>query len=226
MDISKLQKSIKVNGVNYNLTWRFDPYVASREDVYHKKNTLTVYTEIGTCRPLVDTRSEGVITNEQIEQVLTALEDAIKSIVNPISLDGLIKFQLDRDLHKQTYSGINEATNTLEELLEGLGYDVPKANRSKLRGNFELFIKNLEQFKLINKVDLTEEDIVDSIADEVTFAIGKLLKLGYDPYKVIEQVSLEINSRTGNIINGKFEKDLSVDARAKWVKADYTKCKI
>jgi len=51
------------------------------------------------------------------------------------------------------------------------------------------------------------------------------MKLGYEPECVLNEVAKEINSRVGSIIDGKFIKDKSPEARAKWYKADYEKCK-
>jgi len=36
----------------------------------------------------------------------------------------------------------------------------------------------------------------------------------------------EINSRVGTLVDGKFEKDLSDEAKANWYKADYALAKI
>ncbi len=140
------------------------------------------------------------------------------------ALDELIRFQTDKKLDEMRYDGINEATSSLEELLEGLGYDVPKHKRMSLKIAFELFIGELELDGTAKVVAITEHDIVDSIADSIVFDIGKLLKLGYNPYLVIEEVGKEINSRKGNIIDGKWVKDSKQD-KSTLYKANYENCK-
>lgn len=51
--------------------------------------------------------------------------------------------------------------------------------------------------------------------------------LGYDFAKCMQETIKEISSRTGkwNSELGKFEKDTSDEAKARWYKADYSKCK-
>jgi len=51
------------------------------------------------------------------------------------------------------------------------------------------------------------------------------MKLGYHPGMVLEEISKEINSRVGEMVEGKFTKDTSEEAKANWYKADFTKCK-
>ena len=52
--------------------------------------------------------------------------------------------------------------------------------------------------------------------------------LGYDFYKCMMETIQEINSRTGHYDEsiGKFVKDTSDEAKAKWYKADYNTCKL
>lgn len=53
-------------------------------------------------------------------------------------------------------------------------------------------------------------------------------RLGYDPYQCMLETIKEISSRTGtyNEAIGKWVKDKSPEAMAKWHKADYEGCKI
>jgi predicted HAD superfamily Cof-like phosphohydrolase len=134
------------------------------------------------------------------------------------------KFQSDRLLDKQEHNVINEATNIIEELLEIQGYSVPKEKRYQLKIEVENMFKSL-----INKLELKKENedgAVDGYADIVVFCVGAIMKLGYNPECVLDEVAKEINSRTGKIINGKFQKDTSPEAVAKWYKANYDKCKM
>ena len=72
----------------------------------------------------------------------------------------------------------------------------------------------------------TDEDKVDGYADIVVFCIGAIMKLGYNPKIILEEVGKEINSRAGQMLNGKFTKYKSQEAVAKWYKADFTKAKL
>ena len=139
------------------------------------------------------------------------------------AIDKLTKFQMDRGLHKQPYSPENEHANIVEELLESVGFDVPKQNRDKLIVEWGKFIDLLDTKDVINyqeSPDVNEE--VDAYGDVIVFAVGAISKLGYDPEKVLIEIGKEINSRVGEMINGKFEKDTSPGARANWYKANFT----
>lgn len=56
----------------------------------------------------------------------------------------------------------------------------------------------------------TDEQMVDALGDIIVFATGFMAKLGYDPNHVMDEVLKEIESRTGQIIDGKFVKDQNV----------------
>jgi predicted HAD superfamily Cof-like phosphohydrolase len=140
-------------------------------------------------------------------------------------LDLIIKFQKDRELDKQKYRGLNEQVNIVEELLESAGLDTPKDNRPQLMESFSDFIEEMEALGTSVRVDdLDFEDMVDAYADIIVFAVGSIMKLGYDPKLVLKEVGKEINSRVGSIKNGKFEKDLS--KKDQWYKANYSTCKL
>jgi predicted HAD superfamily Cof-like phosphohydrolase len=66
----------------------------------------------------------------------------------------------------------------------------------------------------------TKEEIVDAFADIIVFSTGAIIKNGYDPEKVMDEVLKEIESRTGKIIDGKFVKDTDV----KMYKAKFSEC--
>ena len=144
-------------------------------------------------------------------------------------LNKLAVFQTDRDLHKQTFEPMNEATNIVEEVLESLLYDVPREQRANLKEEFIEFIMLLEKKGIVSSVarnGVTDEHRehlrVDSYFDMMTFSVGALMKLGYNPIGVVDEGSKEINSRVGSIIDGKFQKDLSHEAVADWYDANYT----
>jgi hypothetical protein len=74
--------------------------------------------------------------------------------------------------------------------------------------------------------DITSHQIVDACSDMKVFATGTTRKAGYDPDIAMEETQKEIDSRVGCIIDGKFVKDKSPQAKANWYTADYSKAKI
>lgn len=141
------------------------------------------------------------------------------------AIEEIIRFQTDRQLDKMDYLWMNESASTLEELFEQKGYNVPKESRPALKAILHKAERMLQTNPDISHQEPTEHDIVDGVCDEIVFAIGKLLKLGYDPFKALEQAAKEINSRVGTLVEGKFEKDLSPEAKANWYKADFSEAK-
>jgi len=146
----------------------------------------------------------------------------------------IVKFQTDRELDKKPYSAINEHTNIVEELFESVGLDIPKGFRDELSAAISEM--SLEMDCIINPTETQEEkaeklkllsdnDRCDAYCDVIVFAIGALLKLGYDPEKALAETAKEINSRQGEMINGKFEKFLSPAMQSLWHKANYDTCK-
>ena len=137
----------------------------------------------------------------------------------------LIRFQKDRGLDNKPYELVEESANVLEELLEAGGLDVPKANRPELKKAFARFVDNLTR----DGIATMPSDVgnshgrVDAYADIIVFAVGAIMKLGHDPLIAIEECGKEVNSRVGEMVDGKFEKDLSEAAQANWYKADYSK---
>ena len=149
--------------------------------------------------------------------------DAIKEIT---------RFQTDRDLDKKDYDALNEHASIVEELFESVGFDIPKENRAKLKEAWGLFVQdtaNTNEIATINTFSpegiFPENEKVDAYCDIVVFAVGAIMKLGYDPELALLEVAKEINSRKGEMVHGKFEKDLSEEAKANWYKADFTNCK-
>ena len=74
----------------------------------------------------------------------------------------------------------------------------------------------------------TEEQILDSMMDRIVIDAGGPAKLGYDVRKCLGEVIKEINTRTGSFdkASGKWIKDKSPEAQAKWYKADFSQCKL
>lgn len=136
-----------------------------------------------------------------------------------------MKFQSDRLLDKQPYDFENESVNILEEIFESGGLKVSKENREKLKSVFEQAIHTTFKFG-IGETDKEykkdpEYHTIDAYADIIVFCVGAIMKIGYNPEKVLLECSKEINSRTGKIVDGKFQKDTDI----KVYKADYSECK-
>lgn len=148
--------------------------------------------------------------------------------MNKTNVDELIRFQTDRGLDKQEYDYLNACTNIVEELLEAGGMKVPKENRPKLRTLFETFLYQVHNLGISEKDEdwVRGDSEVDAYCDVIEFAIGEILKLKYNPNIALDEMEKEINSRVGTIVDGKFQKDTSDEAKAKWYKARYRKAKI
>ena len=76
--------------------------------------------------------------------------------------------------------------------------------------------------------DKDTHEMIDALADIVVFSCTELVKLGYNPDKVLQETYKEINSRIGswNTADDKWKKDTSPEAKAKWYKANYENCKL
>ena len=146
------------------------------------------------------------------------------------AIKGLVKFQTDRELSKKPYEALNEHTNIVAEILETVGLNVPKEKRVAFGTEFAKFVASAKIEGLTTDIEdyaeNKEHEIVDGYCDVITFAVGALLKLGYDPEKALQQCSQEINSRAGAMLNGKFEKDMSEEAQSLWLPANYKLAKL
>ena len=141
-------------------------------------------------------------------------------MINPI--DELIRFQTDRELDKQPYDALNEATSMFEETLETFGYDVPKANRKDLKTKLSIFISEIVLAGIACEGDTTKDGKTNGHADQIALSVGALLKLGMCPNAVLIETAKEINSRVGTMVDGKFEKDLTKSDD--WYIPDYSNC--
>lgn len=88
---------------------------------------------------------------------------------------------------------------------------------------FKMLYDLTYSFKYSNefKINTTLYSIMRSVMDQTN-------KLGYDFYKCMIETIKEISSRTGHYDESihKFVKDKSKEAKAKWYKADYEKCRL
>ncbi len=143
------------------------------------------------------------------------------------AISEIVRFQVDRGLDTTRYDALNEHTNIIEELLESVGYDVPAQKRATLKKKYDsMFSKLIGTGAIELNHQLDRHYQADAYCDVIVFAIGALLKLGYDPEAALSETGKEINSRVGQMVDGKFEKDLSEEAKSNWYKADYTKTKL
>jgi hypothetical protein len=146
-------------------------------------------------------------------------------------IDLIIKFQKDRELYKNQYSWITEATSIVEELLEADGRDVSKEERENLSELIYRF-KNIglrEGVISPGSEEPTDYDIIDAYGDIIVFAIGAIMKLGYDPKLVLKEVGKEINSRKADpkepVKDGKWNKWVNQPKETLY-KADFSTCKL
>ena len=142
------------------------------------------------------------------------------------AISEIVRFQTDRELDKKEYDAMTEHVNILEEIFESVGGDLPKDKRGEFMEAW-LGITNHdgELGSVVDYVGRSDHMEVDAYCDIIVFAIGALLKLGYDPEKALTETAKEINSRQGEMIDGKFEKFLSPAMKELWYKANYDICK-
>lgn len=145
---------------------------------------------------------------------------------------GLIKTLKDLDM-------ANEMSFIVEEVIEGIT-DTKSIQAREQAIKLTKIIASGKLGEVLNqisfnydapheKIPTTEENLerfVDALGDTKVFATGGIRKAGYNPDGAMEEVLLEIESRTGSIQNGKFVKDKSELAISKWYKADFKKAKM
>ncbi len=107
-----------------------------------------------------------------------------------------------------------EMSFVLEELLESTG-------------NYDSFTAREKALAMAEEIagdatKVNEEGVIDAWADIIVFAIGAMIKLGYDPEKVLDEVCRQINTRTGSVVNGKFVRDPDINP----YEADFSICKM
>ena len=138
----------------------------------------------------------------------------------------LVKYQSARRLDEMKFCDLDAHGNIVEEMLESLGFDVPRRNRQILKDALINFVREVYSRGIATNTETPENFKVDAYCDIVVFALGEIQKLGYNPESAMIETWKEISSRTGEIVDGKFEKDLSDEAKARWYKADYESAKM
>jgi hypothetical protein len=133
----------------------------------------------------------------------------------------VVKFCNDRKLPEMEFNPLDYTTNIVEELAELHGLKVTKEMRPRLKEITEMLLEVLEEEFPKAKEDPYKE--IDAINDIRVFSIDANLKLGFNPKKSLLETAKEINSREGEIVDGKFQKFTTPEAKSKWYKADYEK---
>ncbi len=149
-------------------------------------------------------------------------------------LESLKNYQETRNLHKQQFQIKVATLNIIEELFEAHGIHESKERlaTNQVYRLLESLVAEVEGFESDWSLDSvwtetqSTETLVDAFCDIQVFAGGEVGKLGYHNEVALEETYKEIESRTGEIIDGKFIKDKSMEAQTLWVKADYAKAKI
>ena len=131
-------------------------------------------------------------------------------------LEHVIEWQQDRNLDKMPYDHYSETLNRLEEICESWALT---------REYAEQLLNTIDDCsdKAIEKI--CQENTIDSLFDECVYAIGAMMKLGYDPRKVFEEGLKEINDRTG-AYDPKVGKWVKEPKKPNAYKADYSKAKL
>ena len=109
-----------------------------------------------------------------------------------------------------------------------------KGNIKDWLGSHDLESK-LDRFSYIEKIifclgEFLDTDSVDlrvqALASMVVISYNELIKIGFDPDKVMTEVMLELNSRTGAYSEEtkKWQKFKTPEAQALWYTADFSDC--
>lgn len=150
-------------------------------------------------------------------------------------LDEMARFQEERLLDKLEFDRKVATINIMEELLElwGVGDNKEREMATELADQLrsevtylKMLSKELRNEEGFTYEEPTPESSVDALCDIANFAGGNVMQLGYSFKKALNEVNKEIHSRTGEIIEGKFQKHKTPEAKAKWHKADFSGCKL
>ncbi|MAQ77293.1 hypothetical protein CL684_02095 [Candidatus Campbellbacteria bacterium] len=123
----------------------------------------------------------------------------------------IVRWNEERGLLGKEFDHQKEVSFILEELLESTGNFDSISARERAEQLAAEITQNTQH---------DNETIIDALFDIMIFATGAMAKLGYNPSKVMDEGFKEINSRTGNLVDGKFIKD----PQAKKYEADFSTC--
>ena len=133
--------------------------------------------------------------------------------MNTSLIQGLIDWQCTRNLNSMPYTHTNEIKNIIEECVEASGFLSSIQARDVATNIVDTYILN----------DYNDSYVaVDSYCDIINFAIGAILKLGFNPEIALQECLKELNDRTGsyNHVLGKWRKE---PPKPNAYKADYSK---
>jgi len=126
-------------------------------------------------------------------------------------------FQRVNKLVDQGFNYKVEVLNALEELLETLQVYETEDARKVAEEIYNAYFANQEA--------ADEDKLMDGFNDLAVISLGAIMKLGYDPKCTLTQVAEHINSRRGEIINGKFVKSKKEEDVKLWKPVKFDKCK-
>ena len=123
----------------------------------------------------------------------------------------ILKWNEEKKILSLKFNYEKEVSFIIEELLESTGkFDSDSAREKSQEISLEI---------LKNGTGTTEK-IVGSFADIIVFSTGAIIKNGYDPEKVVNEILKKIESRTGKIIDGNFIRDINI----KTYKENFSNC--
>lgn len=135
----------------------------------------------------------------------------------------LKRFREDRELDKYVFDMKTYLKKDTEEGLEIIGY--PDYICDKFSEEYANKFLSIGDSLHKSKIDTRTETKIDGLCDRIVFAIEAIEQLGYNAEVALSEVAKEINSRDGEIINGKFQKYKTPEAMSKWYKANFTRAK-
>lgn len=132
-------------------------------------------------------------------------------------IERIVEWNNARGLLNNGADVANEASLIVEEVIEMIS-DAKSSDARDVAKRFVAYWMKPDK--------ITDERAIDALCDVIVYAVGGIKKLGYDPNVALDETLKEIESREGKLVEGKFVKDLSEDAKNKWYKADYSKAKV
>ena len=129
-------------------------------------------------------------------------------------LNDIVKWNEERNLLK--YPNLrNEVEFIVEELIEMVSPLTSREARIEAKDIADTILNLGAGF------EPGDNRVVDASCDIIVFATGIIAKLNYDPEKAMDEVLKELNTRVGEVTDGKWIKDKSAEAQAKWYKANF-----
>ncbi|MDI9325250.1 MAG: hypothetical protein QM526_00465 [Alphaproteobacteria bacterium] len=126
------------------------------------------------------------------------------------------QWQKDRLLDTKPFNLRLEIGFIIEELLESTGSYTSETAKEKSQKITDIILEGIDE------TNINVDAVVDAFGDIIVYSVGAIAKTKHNPYIVMSEVLQEIESRTGEIVDGKFVKDLN----AKTYKADFSLARI